>query len=67
MMVILQKKFHRLLNVTGTVVAAAGFCAVWIGCAAIDSPSVYSWGIPFVAAGLIMFVAGAAIAGGFSK
>ena len=66
-MVILQKKFHRLLNVTGTVVAAAGFCAVWIGCAAIDSPSVYSWGIPFVAAGLIMFVAGAAIAGGFSK
>lgn len=57
----------NILNVTGTVVATAGFCAVWIGCAAIDSPSVYSWSIPVVATGLIIFVAWATMAGGISK
>ena len=58
---------RNILNVTGTVMAAAGFYAVWIGCAAIDSLSVYSWSIPVVASGLIMFAAGAAMAGGFSE
>lgn len=56
---------RNILNVTGTVIAAAGLSAVWIGCAAIDSPSVCSWSIPVIAAGLIMFVAGAAMVGGF--
>lgn len=56
---------RNILNVTGTVIAAAGLSTVWIGCAAIDSPSVCSWSIPVIAAGLIMFVAGAAMAGGF--
>ena len=55
---------RNILNVTGTVIAAAGLSAVWIGCAAIDSP-VCSWSIPVIAAGLIMFVVRAAMAGGF--
>lgn len=56
---------RNILNISGTVIAAAGLSAVWIGCAAIDSPSVYLWSIPVIVAGLIMFIVGACMAGGF--